>query len=105
VRENGILGLYRGLSTLLVGSVPKSAVRFGGYEFISGYMKDKDGKMTAGRTFVSEYMNHDDVILYMFCRCSLSTILCVLCSGDFCFLNTYYMKSTEATQIEFKTRI
>jgi len=53
VRENGILGLYRGLSTLLVGSVPKSAVRFGGYEFISGYMKDKDGKMTAGRTFVS----------------------------------------------------
>ena len=27
VRTNGVLGLYRGLSVLLYGSIPKSAVR------------------------------------------------------------------------------
>lgn len=28
VRSNGVLGLYRGLSVLLYGSIPKSAVRY-----------------------------------------------------------------------------
>jgi len=52
VKEDGFFGLYRGLSTLLVGSVPKSAVRFGGYELLSSKMKDESGRMTAGKTFV-----------------------------------------------------
>lgn len=32
VRDKGVTGLYRGLPPLLYGSVPKSAVRFGGFE-------------------------------------------------------------------------
>ena len=32
VRERGIRGLYRGLSVLVYGSIPKSAVRFGSFE-------------------------------------------------------------------------
>ena len=32
VSEHGVRGLYRGLSVLLYGSIPKSAVRFGSFE-------------------------------------------------------------------------
>ena len=32
VREKGVRGLYRGLSVLVYGSIPKSAVRFGSFE-------------------------------------------------------------------------
>ena len=32
VKERGIRGLYRGLSVLVYGSIPKSAVRFGSFE-------------------------------------------------------------------------
>merc|ERR1711992_475073 len=32
VKERGIGGLYRGLSVLVYGSIPKSAVRFGSFE-------------------------------------------------------------------------
>lgn len=31
VREHGYFGLYRGLSVLLLGSIPKSAIRFVGF--------------------------------------------------------------------------
>ncbi|CAH1113446.1 unnamed protein product [Psylliodes chrysocephalus] len=44
VRERGILGLYRGLSILIVGSIPKSAVRFGSYETYKGFMMGPDRK-------------------------------------------------------------
>ena len=32
IAKNGFFGLYRGLSVLLYGSIPKSAVRFGAFE-------------------------------------------------------------------------
>ena len=32
LQEHGVRGLYRGLSVLLYGSIPKSAVRFGSFE-------------------------------------------------------------------------
>ena len=35
VKERGIRGLYRGLSVLVYGSIPKSAVRFGSFEKVS----------------------------------------------------------------------
>lgn len=41
VRDHGIRGLYRGLSVLIYGSIPKSAVRFGAFEeFKSWYAVD-----------------------------------------------------------------
>ncbi|XP_063812204.1 tricarboxylate transport protein, mitochondrial-like [Pseudophryne corroboree] len=47
VQDHGIRGLYRGLSSLLYGSIPKSAVRFGTFEFLSNSARDSNGKLEA----------------------------------------------------------
>jgi solute carrier family 25 citrate transporter 1 len=41
------LGLYRGLSVLIYGSIPKSAVRFGSFESVKKQLVDADGKLNA----------------------------------------------------------
>ncbi|XP_072289696.1 tricarboxylate transport protein B, mitochondrial [Eucyclogobius newberryi] len=45
VQGHGVRGLYRGLSSLLYGSIPKSAVRFGMFEFLSNHAKDENGRL------------------------------------------------------------
>ncbi|XP_030041766.1 tricarboxylate transport protein, mitochondrial isoform X1 [Microcaecilia unicolor] len=45
VQDHGVKGLYRGLSSLLYGSIPKSAVRFGMFEFLSNYARNPSGKL------------------------------------------------------------
>ncbi|XP_035495331.1 tricarboxylate transport protein B, mitochondrial [Scophthalmus maximus] len=45
VQGHGVKGLYRGLSSLLYGSIPKSAVRFGVFEFLSNHVKDESGRL------------------------------------------------------------
>ncbi|XP_051965182.1 tricarboxylate transport protein B, mitochondrial-like [Xyrauchen texanus] len=52
VRHHGGKGLYRGLSSLLYGSIPKSAVRFGVFEILSNHMKDESGKLDSTRGLV-----------------------------------------------------
>jgi len=49
VRTNGVLGLYRGLSVLLYGSIPKSAVRFGAFEELKKRNVDANGNLSAGK--------------------------------------------------------
>ncbi|XP_045441459.1 tricarboxylate transport protein, mitochondrial isoform X1 [Pipistrellus kuhlii] len=49
VRSHGVLGLYRGLSSLVYGSIPKAAVRFGMFEFLSNYMRDAQGRLDSTR--------------------------------------------------------
>uniref|UniRef100_A0A672JE09 Tricarboxylate transport protein B, mitochondrial-like n=1 Tax=Salarias fasciatus TaxID=181472 RepID=A0A672JE09_SALFA len=49
VQSHGVRGLYRGLSSLLYGSIPKSAVRFGVFEFLSNYAKDESGRLDSTR--------------------------------------------------------
>ncbi|XP_046979784.1 putative tricarboxylate transport protein, mitochondrial [Schistocerca americana] len=49
VRSHGFFGLYRGLSVLLYGSIPKSAVRFGTFESIKKRMVDADGNLSPSR--------------------------------------------------------
>ncbi|XP_055705855.1 putative tricarboxylate transport protein, mitochondrial [Phlebotomus papatasi] len=46
VRTNGFFGLYRGLSVLLYGSIPKSAVRFGAFEKLKGQMMNDKGQLS-----------------------------------------------------------
>ena len=46
VRERGVLGLYRGLSVLVYGSIPKSAVRFGAFERFKTYFADESGALS-----------------------------------------------------------
>lgn len=36
VKEHGFFGLYKGLSVLIYGSIPKSAVRFSAFEYAKG---------------------------------------------------------------------
>ncbi|MCP9257463.1 Citrate transporter [Dirofilaria immitis] len=45
VQTNGFLGLYRGLSILVYGSIPKSALRFGTFEYLKGYAVDSNGNL------------------------------------------------------------
>lgn len=50
VKANGVLGLYRGLSVLVYGSIPKSAVRFGAFESLKTRMMDEKGQLsTSGK--------------------------------------------------------
>lgn len=46
VQERGVKGLYRGLSVLIYGSIPKSAVRFGAFEQIKGQLVDEKGNLS-----------------------------------------------------------
>ncbi|XP_061732135.1 tricarboxylate transport protein B, mitochondrial isoform X1 [Nerophis ophidion] len=52
VHGHGVRGLYRGLSSLLYGSIPKAAVRFGVFEFLSNKMRDESGKLDSKRGFL-----------------------------------------------------
>ncbi|XP_077457310.1 tricarboxylate transport protein B, mitochondrial [Stigmatopora argus] len=49
VKSHGVKGLYRGLSSLVYGSIPKSAVRFGVFEFLSNHVKDESGRLDSTR--------------------------------------------------------
>ncbi|XP_066257673.1 putative tricarboxylate transport protein, mitochondrial [Euwallacea similis] len=48
VKNHGFFGLYRGLSVLLYGSIPKSAVRFGAFETFKGWVVQPDGSLSPG---------------------------------------------------------
>ncbi|UJR09274.1 hypothetical protein I4U23_013519 [Adineta vaga] len=45
VKSRGVSGLYRGLSVLLYGSIPKSGVRFGAFEELKKYAVDERGQL------------------------------------------------------------
>lgn len=46
VKEKGFGSLYRGLSTLIVGSTPKAAVRFAAFNIFSKKLQDEKGKLS-----------------------------------------------------------
>lgn len=48
-----MIGLYRGLSSLLYFSVPKVATRFFAFELMRNNLQGPDGKLTAGRTLLA----------------------------------------------------
>lgn len=48
VNTSGVRGLYRGLSVLVYGSIPKSAVRFGSFEQFKLRMADEKGNLSPG---------------------------------------------------------
>ena len=45
ITEHGMLGLYRGMSVLLVGSIPKQGVRWGAFELAAEKSRDEKGLM------------------------------------------------------------
>ncbi|KAJ7391909.1 hypothetical protein OS493_016205 [Desmophyllum pertusum] len=52
VKGHGFLGLYRGLSSLLYGSIPKASVRFAMFEYLKNSMVDDTGKLTQVQTLL-----------------------------------------------------
>mmetsp|Transcript_22273 Transcript_22273/g.31133 ORF Transcript_22273/g.31133 Transcript_22273/m.31133 type:complete len:292 (+) Transcript_22273:149-1024(+) len=44
ISDNGVLGMYRGLSSMLYFATPKAAIRFGSFEAVSGMLVDEQGK-------------------------------------------------------------
>lgn len=46
VRSHGVRGLYRGLSVLVYGSIPKSGVRFGAFEALKKRVVNESGVLT-----------------------------------------------------------
>jgi solute carrier family 25 citrate transporter 1 len=55
VSERGVKGLYRGLSVLVYGSIPKSAVRFGSFELFKRNMVDERGNLSPSSRSHSVY--------------------------------------------------
>lgn len=53
VRRETFLGLYKGLGAVIGGIVPKMAIRFASFEFYKGLMAGEDGKIGAGKVFIS----------------------------------------------------
>merc|ERR1712096_352695 len=51
VASHGVRGLYRGLSSLVYGSIPKSAIRFGTFEYLANQTRASTGekKLTTGQ--------------------------------------------------------
>jgi solute carrier family 25 citrate transporter 1 len=52
IQKDGVLGLYRGLSSLLYFSVPKVASRFLAFETLKGQLADEQGRMSSARTLL-----------------------------------------------------
>jgi len=52
IRQDGVLGLYRGLSSLLYFSVPKVATRFYAYETLRGQLQRPDGSISTVNTLL-----------------------------------------------------
>nr|XP_022906101.1 putative tricarboxylate transport protein, mitochondrial [Onthophagus taurus]XP_022906109.1 putative tricarboxylate transport protein, mitochondrial [Onthophagus taurus]XP_022906117.1 putative tricarboxylate transport protein, mitochondrial [Onthophagus taurus] len=46
VRNHGFFGLYRGLSILIYGSIPKAGCRFGAFEFLKSLSMDEYGNIS-----------------------------------------------------------
>lgn len=53
VKNNGFLGLYRGLAPTLIGSIPKAGIRFSLNSEFKGRLKDEQGKLTPAKNFVA----------------------------------------------------
>lgn len=52
VKSHGFFGLYRGLSSLLYGSIPKASVRFATFEYLKNNMADDRGKLSQVQTLL-----------------------------------------------------
>ncbi|KAJ3319762.1 hypothetical protein HDV06_005963 [Boothiomyces sp. JEL0866] len=53
VREKGVLGLYRGLSALVIGNAAKAGVRFLAFDQIKALFADRNGKVSAAGMVLS----------------------------------------------------
>ncbi|KAH3679469.1 hypothetical protein WICMUC_000959 [Wickerhamomyces mucosus] len=51
--KEGFTGLYKGLGAVIIGIIPKMAIRFSSYEFYRGLLKGPDGEISTLSTFIA----------------------------------------------------
>ncbi|EGW31064.1 mitochondrial succinate-fumarate transporter [Spathaspora passalidarum NRRL Y-27907] len=52
-QKEGFLSLYKGLGAVIIGIVPKMAIRFSSYEFYRSLFYDENFNITTGQTFIA----------------------------------------------------
>ncbi|CCH40587.1 Calcium-binding mitochondrial carrier protein [Wickerhamomyces ciferrii] len=52
-KKEGLTGLYKGLGAVVIGIIPKMAIRFSSYEFYRTLLKDQSGQISTGSTFLA----------------------------------------------------
>ena len=55
VKKETAFGLYKGLGAVLMGIVPKMAIRFTSYEWYKQLLANENGQVTSSRTFAGMY--------------------------------------------------
>ena len=73
VKRETPLGLYKGLGAVLTGIVPKMAIRFTSYEWYKSLLKDHNGNITSGGTFLGTHLGkvrvaYTDLDSWSLCR-------------------------------------
>jgi len=53
VKNNGFLGLYRGLAPILAMSIPKAGIRFGMFSYIQNLLKDDEGNISVEKNLLA----------------------------------------------------
>lgn len=53
VQKETFLSLYKGLGAVVIGIVPKMALRFSSYEFYRSLLYEKDGSISTSNTFIA----------------------------------------------------
>lgn len=56
IATDGYLSLYRGLVPVLLGSLPKAGIRFGGFDFFKSKLQLEDGNMSPMRNLAAGMM-------------------------------------------------
>lgn len=85
LRDKGFFGLYKGLSPLLYGSVPKSGVRFGGYEFFKSKLVDEHGKLSQSATLLAGLGAGVSEAIFAVCPMVIICCGCLFFGVDFFF--------------------
>jgi solute carrier family 25 citrate transporter 1 len=55
VRNESFFALYKGLGAVVVGIVPKMAIRFSSFEYYKSLMADSNGKVSTSSTFLGKF--------------------------------------------------
>lgn len=53
IKSDGFFSLYRGLTPVLMGSIPKAGVRFGGFDILKKILSDENGKTSPIRNLAA----------------------------------------------------
>ena len=62
IGQSGFFSLYRGLTPILLGSIPKAGIRFGGFNAIKNKMADENGECSPLQNLAAGMMAGYDIL-------------------------------------------